>query len=606
MKKSLNRILVIGCLLTIISITYSCDKDFLEIGALGSLSQNTLANKAGVNGLLIGAYSTLDGVGGPAGGTGQWVQAVSNWIFSGVASDDAHKGSEYGDEAFIQEIENFTSTPVNPAFNGKWLSLYTGAQRANDVLRILAKVTNGSISPDEELQIRSEALFLRAVYHFEAYKLWRNVPYLDEKVNFENGNYLVNNTSPIQYIETDLLFAADNLSETKNEIGRANKWAAKSLLAKVYMFQNKFTEAKALLTDIIEKGVTSSGDKYDLVNFADNFNPSTKNGAESVFAVQMSVNDNANGANGNVGDVLNFAAGGPANCCGFHQPSFSLVNSFKTDPATGLPLLDTWNDSDIKNDQGIATTDPFSPYTGTVDPRLDWTAGRRGVPYLDWGIMPGASWIVSQAAMGPYIPIKNVYYQAQKAATSDTFSGWASNQSTSNNYNMIRFADVLLWAAEVEVEIGSLDQAEAYVNRVRARAAKSEGWVKKYVDDNNPTAGFTNDPAANYKIGLYSGHFAAQGKDFARKAVRFERKLELAMEGHRFFDLQRYDNGSGYMASEMNNYIEHETTIPGYNWLYMNGAEFVQGKNEVYPIPQAQIDLSVKEGTSVLKQNPSY
>ncbi len=606
MKNTHYKLIVISCILSSLLLLYAC-QDYLEIAPLGSLSETTLANKAGVEGLLIGAYSLLDGIGGPGGDTGPWVQGISNWIFSGVASDDAHKGSAYGDETFIQEIENYSATPVNPAFNSKWLSLYTGVQRANDVLRVMAKVTDGSISSEDEIQIKAEALFLRAVYHFELSKLWRNVPYLDETVSFGNGNYLIPNAGPIwTQIETDLQFAATNLSETKKEIGRANNGAAKSLLAKVYMFQNKFTEAKTLLTDIIANGVNAAGQKYDLVNFADNFNPATKNSAESVFAVQMSVNDNANGANGNAGDVLNFAAGGPANCCGFHQPSFSLVNSFKTDPATGLPLLDTWNNSDIANDQGLATTDSFTPYIGTLDPRLDWTAGRRGIPYLDWGLMPGASWIVAQAAAGPYIPIKNVYYQAQKAATSGTYDGWASNQSTSNNYNMIRFADVLLWAAETEVEVGSLAQAEIYVNMIRARAAKPEGWVKSYVDDNDPSKGFTNTPASNYKIGLYTGQFAAQGKDFARKAVRFERKLELAMEGHRFFDLQRYDNGTGYMADELNAYIQHETSIPGYDYLYLNGAKFVKGKNELYPIPQAQIDLSVEKGASVLKQNPNH
>ena len=92
----------------------------------------------------------------------------------------------------------------------------------------------------------------------------------------------------------------------------------------------------------------------------------------------MYVNDNTpNGLNGNAGDLLNFASGGPANCCGFYQPSFSLVNSFKTDPATGLPLLETWNEFDVKNDQGIASTSPFTPYSGTLDPRLDYTVGRR-------------------------------------------------------------------------------------------------------------------------------------------------------------------------------------------------------------------------------------
>jgi hypothetical protein len=571
------------------------------------LSENTLANKAGVNGLLIGAYSLLDGVGGPDVDQGPWETAISNWVYGGVAADDAHKGSEYGDQVGIEKIESYSATPIEPYFNDKWAAVYTGIQRANDVLRVLAQVTDGSISDDEALQIRAEARFLRAVFHLEAAKMWRNVPYVDETVSFVNANYNVPNTAEIwPKIEEDFDFAAANLSDTKAEAGRANSWAAKAFLAKVYMFQQKFTEAKPLLADIITNGTTSSGEKYALVNFADNFNPAKKNSAESVFAVQMSVNDNSSGWNGNAGDVLNFFSGGPANCCGFYQPSFSLVNSFKTDPASGLPLLDTWNDSDVTNDQGIASTSPFTPYAGTLDPRLDYTTGRRGIPYLDWGIMPGRVWIVSQDAMGPYVPIKNVYYKAEQANTSDTYDGWASSQSTANNYNMIRFADVLLWAAEVEVEIGSLSEAENFVNLIRNRAADPAGWVHTYVDPNDPSKGFTSTPAANYKIEPYSGEFTAQGQAYARKAVRFERKLELAMEGHRFFDLQRYDNGTGYMAQVLNDYIQHETSIPGYTFLYMEGAEFVENKNELFPIPQVQIDLNVVGTTSVLQQNPGY
>lgn len=585
----------------------SCGKNYLEKQPQGSLSETTIANKAGVNGLLVGAYSLLDGV-GQSGSGDPYYTPVSNWVLGGIASDDAHKRSEYGDISEYQQVENYTVTPVILPFNEKWIALYAGVQRTNDVLRVLAKVTDGSITDEESKQIIAEARFLRGVYHFEAAKIWRNVPYVDETVSFANGNYNVSNESPIwPKIEEDFQFAADNLSATKTEIGRANSWAAKSFLAKAYMFQHKFVEAKSLLADIINSGTTAGGVKYALVNkFADNFNPVTKNNSESVFAVQMSVNDNADGANGNVGDVLNFSSGGPANCCGFYQPSFSLVNSFKTDPVTGLPLLDTWNNSDITNDQGVPSDAPFTPYTGTLDPRLDYTTGRRGIPYLDWGIMPGRIWIVSQDAMGPYISIKNVYYKADQGKTSGTYDGWAVNQATANNYVMIRFADVLLWAAECEVETGSLQAAEDFVNMVRERASHPEGWVHTYIDDSDPAKGFTNTPAANYKIGLYNGQFESQGQDYARKAVRFERKLELAMEGHRFFDLQRYDNGTGYMADVLNSYIQHETSIPGYNFEYMKGAKFTKGKNEIYPIPQAQIDLSVENGASMLKQNPGY
>jgi len=582
---------------------FACKKGFLEVEAIGSVNESLLENKEGVESLLIGTYALLDGTGGPNGEAFDIALGIHNIVFGSIASDEAHKGSELGDQPDLAAIESYNPLPTSFYFNDKWKTVYAGVQRSNDILRALAKVKNGSISEAEAQQITGEARFLRAVFHLEAAKVWRNVPYIDEKVSFENNNYFVaNNASVWAKIEEDLQYAADNLDPVKREAGRANKWAANALLVKAYMFQNKFTEAKTLLADIIANGVTASGVKYALVNFSDNFNPSKQNNAESVFSVQMSVNDGAGGANGNAALVLAMPNGGPTGCCSFWQPSFDLVNSFQTDPITGLPLIDTYNNTPLKTDQGLSGNDPFTPDERTLDPRLDYTAGRRGVPYLDWGIMPGSAWIRSQASGGPYLQIKNVYYQADGGATAD--AGWSNFNS--NNYNLIRFADVLLWAAECEVEVGTLEQSEAYVNQIRARAANPAGWVHTYLDNANPLKGFTNTPAANYKIGLYTGQFASKGKEFAREAVRFERKLELAMEGHRFFDLQRYDNGTGYMANVLNKYISYETQIPSFNYQYMQGASFKKGKNELFPIPQAQIDLSTTNGASVLKQNPNY
>ena len=592
MKRLIYKFIIAGSIIFLLLI-YACKKEFLEIQPLGLLAESTLANKAGVNGLLVGAYSLLDGH--PGGNS--MAQSMSNWQFGGVASDDAHKGSEYGDQTDLEFIENYSALPVNSYFTAKWTSLYTGVQRANDVLRLLATITTG-LTEAEKTQITAEAIFLRAVYHFEAAKLWRNIPYLDESISFANGNYSVPNTEPIwPKIEADFQFAIDNLTATKSEAARANSWAAKAFMAKVYMFQHKYTEAKVLLEDIIANGVTAKGAKYDLLpNYADNFNPLTKNGPESVFAAQMSVRDNSNGQNGNSGELYSWN-GGPTLCCGFYVPSFSLVNSYKTDAVTGLPLLDTWNDSDLKNDMGIASSEPFTPTTDPLDPRLDFTGGRRGIPYNDWGLMPGASWLVAQFAQGPYNNKKNVVWQKDLATTYE-------NRRSSINYNFIRFADVLLWAAEVEVEIGDLAKAESYVNRVRTRAANPTYWIKTYKDNSKPLDGFTDTPAANYVIGLYTGQFAANGKDYARKAVRFERKLELAMEGHRFFDLQRYDNGTGYMADLLNAYIAHENN--SFDYLILKGAVFTKGKNELYPIPQDQIDLSYVNGQPTLTQNPNY
>ena len=583
--------------LGLILTTNSCKEEYLEIGALGSTSEATLANKAGLNGLLTGAYSLLDGWGVP--NTTYYFVGVSNWIFGGVTSDDAHTGTQASALPPMEAVESYNYDATLAPFNNKWMVLYAGVQRANDVLRVLAKTNDPALSAEEAKQIKAEATFLRAVYHLEAAKMWENIPYLDESISYANDNYKVaNTTSAWPKIEADFKFAADNLSGTKTEVGRVNSWAAKAFLAKTYMFQDKYTEAKTVLEDVIANGVTSSGVKYALVNYADNFNPSKKNGPESVFAVQMSIAESFQ--NGNYGDALNFPMGGPATCCGAYQPSFSLVNSFKTDATTGLPLIDTFNNSDVTNDQGIESSTPFTLYAGTLDSRLDWTVGRRGIPYLDWGLHPGKAWIRVQSVAGPYSPIKSIYYQAAAATTS------SSSRWTSNNYTMIRFADVLLWAAEAEVEVGSLAKAQDYVNRVRTRAANPVGWVKKYVDNTAPLKGVTNEPAANYKVGLYTTEFTAKGKEFAREAVRFERKIEFGMEGHRYFDLRRWDNGTGYMANVLNAYVQHETTIPGYDFTYMKGATFKKGKTELYPIPQAQIDLSVVNGQPVLKQNPNY
>ncbi|MGZ3928286.1 MAG: RagB/SusD family nutrient uptake outer membrane protein [Mucilaginibacter sp.] len=605
--KRLSNKLLIPAAMVMLALSFSC-KNFLDKTPPGSLNTVILANKAGVDGLLIGAYSLLDGVwAGQAGAT--WSTGTDNWIYGSVAADDAHKGSTPGDQPDAAAIESYTATGSNGYLDPKWVMNLGAVQRANDVLRELPLVKDGSVSPDYAKEVTAEARFLRGFYESELSKLWRNVPYADETITYSNGNFLIGNPGPVwDKIEADLTFAMNNLPATQPQIGRANKFAAEAFLAKAFMFEHKYAQAKPLLEDLITNGVTSSGAKYALEPYANNFNPLTKNGPEGVFVIQTSVHDGSNGVNGNAGETLNFASGGPANCCGFFQPSFSFVNAFKTDAVTGLPLLDTYNDTDLKNDQNITSDSPFVPTVATVDSRLDWSVGRRGIPYLDWGIMPGQAWCRDQADGGPYAPLKNVYYQAAQATTSDTYEGWAANQSTANSYNAIRFADVLLWDAEVEVEIGSLAKAETLVNQVRARAADATGWVHTYKDPANPTGGYTNTPAANYKVGLYSGQFAEGGQAFARKAVQFERRLELGQEGHRFFDLQRWDGlyggpmGNGFMAGVLNGYLAHENAVPNFPALLLKSAKFVAGKNELYPIPQTQIDIT--HGT--IKQNPGY
>ncbi|HVZ57850.1 MAG TPA: RagB/SusD family nutrient uptake outer membrane protein [Chitinophagaceae bacterium] len=565
-------------------VAYACKKSFLDKPALGQLDPSALANKNGVNGLLIGAYSLLDGYGGAGGGFGT---AASNWVYGSIAGTEAHKGSSVGDQPDIVPIETFKPTSTNSYFEGKWQMVYDGVSRCNDVIRTAALATD--ISANDLNEILAEARGLRAWYHFEAKKLWNNIPFVDETVTYGANNYFVSNTTDAYpKIEADLQFAVANLPTSQSAPGRLNKYSAEAILAKVYMFEHKYSDAQPLLNDIIGSG------KYSLQDqFHKNFDIINKNSTESIFAAQSSVNDGANGNNGNWGDVLNFPYGGsPGTCCGFFQPSQYLVNHFKTD-ANGLPLLDNFSATDVTNDQGLLSSQPFTPYAGTLDPRLDWTVGRRGIPYLDWGINPGNDWIRAQSDGGPYSPLKNVYPNALLGKLTDA-SFWSSGV-TANNVNLIRYADVLLWAAEVETEIGSLSKAEDYVNQIRTRAANPAGFVHTYTDPSNPQGGFTNTPAANYKVSPYpAGYFSTQ--DIARKCIRFERMLELGMEGHRFFDLVRW----GIAAQEINAYFPLE--IASLHIGYLTGATFTANKNEYYPIPQTEIDKS----NGALVQNPGY
>ncbi|MEL6941726.1 MAG: RagB/SusD family nutrient uptake outer membrane protein [Bacteroidota bacterium] len=581
--KILNKFKIASLALLVLAVLMvACNDEFLNVEPTGSLSESILANKAGVEGVLISAYASLNGE------FGNRFEGPNHWVTGSIMGGEANKGTDPGDYSTINPIQRYEINPTNGDINNLWRGRYEGINRTNSTLNLLAEATD--VSAEDAARISGEARMLRGHYYFDLKKHFNSIPYFDEKVPAADIPMIANTPDVWGNIEADFQYAFDNLPETHPELGRVNKWAAAAYLGKAYLYQGKYSEAKNMFDQVIANGVTTGGDKYQLIDsYSQIYNAENDNHAEAVFAVQSS-NNSGSTQNANYFDDLNYpyntGLDGPGNCCGFFQPSFSLANAFRTQG--GLPLLDgSYNDADnaLVHDYGVEASDAFTPDEGELDPRLDHSIGRRGIPYLDWIAHPGKAWIRNQTYAGPYSPKKYIYYRSQENSFTDG-SSWTRGYAVMN-YTIIRFADVLLMAAECEVELGNLEKAREYVNMVRSRAATPSTWVQ-----NGGT------PAANYVINTYDDPWTDQG--VARSAVRMERKLELSGEGHAFFDLVRWSQHTGFdIKGYLDSYINHETQ---FLVTKFGGASFTVGKNEYLPIPQAQLDLQ----TGVLSQNPGY
>ena len=574
--KKLHKIVGLAVITVVLAgVFYACDTgNFLDVAPQGSLNSQTLANKTGVEGNLISAYSMLDGY----AALGGWdAAAASNYIWGGVVSDNAYTGSQAGDGSQTRsaEVYHWSSSGVDQYLNNKWRALYEAISRCNATLKLLHSVSG--MSKSESDNVEGQARFLRAHYYFEAWKMWKNIPVFTEK-NGSDFKATTSNegTDTIKQIEDDLNAAMKLLPATQSQVGRVTKWTAKAYLGRVQAYTHDYSAAQKTLQDVMDNGPYALAD-----NFRDVFSVAGNNNSETILSYQSSVNDgDPSGSNGDYGDRLQFPhSGSPFGCCGFYQPSQNEVNAFKVDPNNGLPLMVTqpnsWNNDDANFD---------SSRTAPVDPRLDWTVGRDGVPFLDWGKHePG--WIRSRSFSGPYSFKKRIYSKASKAGSN---VGWSSFQLSSNNLHLYRYADALLLLAESDVETGKLNAARQIVNKIRTRAGKAVQGPGTSGDDIEVPI---NDPSinwANYEVSTYppgSPYFATKAK--ALMAVRAERRLELAQEGHRMFDLRRY--GADYATKVLNNYVQVEKTRRGY---YQDASQFNNTDAKYYPIPSRQIDLS--------------
>ncbi len=567
MKKTYFIILV----LAVAGLIGSCKQSFLEVKPAGALDQNILATESGVEAMLIGCYACLDGQGGPGG----WGSATTNWVYGSIRGLESNKGSDAGDQPFINPIQTFSETSTNDYLNQKWLTVYDAIARCNKTIDVInLALENGAITQDQATNYILQVRALRGWYHFDAWRMWKKIPYLDETTDTK----AVTNTEDVSGKILADLEEGTKLPVNVGAIGKFNKTVSQILLAKAMMeMEGDYSGAMTILKDAQANGKKPNGANIGLApTYGEIFDIVNRNGIEAIYTVQYSVNDNSGGTNGGNGEVLNFPYKGgssPGGCCGFFSPTQEFVNSFRT--SGGLPLLDfSYNSDPVKNDQGVAVSAPFVPDAGPLDPRLDWSVGRRGIPYWDWGKHSGADWIRDPNYGGPYSPKKQVYKKSQEGQYTEV-GNWTSGYSA-NGYRMIRYADLLLLIAECEIEAGSLDNARILVNQVRARAANPDGFVMD-----------GTVPAANYVVNQYPAAGAPfDTKDNARAALRMERKLELGQEGHRFFDLNRW----GITVTELNRALTYEKTMEWGDNLY--GTATVGAEDVTFPIPQRQLDLS--------------
>lgn len=562
--KNILKISIVAAALA--SAVVACKDSFLDTPPQAALSNSTLASsKNGVNATLIAAYKSL------IGWTGNWNEnawgtAPSNWTFN-VAADDAHKGSEPGDGDDILTFELYQWTPANAQIRSKWVATYEGVVRANSAINTGKEYLKNN--PGDKTfadEVVGEATFLRAFYHFEAYKVWKNVPYYYET----DKDFQKPNDQPVlPLIIKDLETAISLLPANKTTAGRADKTIATAFLGKVKLYNKDYTGALAAFNTVISSG------KYGLADcFYDNFSVAGDNNKESLFAVQTSVNDgDGDGQNSNFGERLAMPHGSsPYGCCGFKNPTYDLAWAYKVD-ANGLPI----------STEGATLKRIEAGAADVLDPRIDWTMGRTDVPYLDWGVQKN-DWIRGSGYAGWYSPKKNAH-----AKNDASLSGsWAGAQLSNLNVELLRYSDVLLMAAECEVEVGDLNKARAYVNQIRKRAgncAQGKSAIAVPVNSSEITW-------AKYKVGEYTASWT--NKDAAREAVRTERRLELALEGHRLFDLQRW----GTLPTVIKSYLSRESKLVSVLTTALQPAD----KNVAYPLPSTEIDRSGGK----LKQNSGF
>ena len=570
--------------LTIVFLLGACTEDFLEYEPEGVLSNENVATADNAEALVVAAYAGI--------ANDEMIGPLTNmWVYGSVRSDDAYKGGGgRGDVDIIDNYEQYNLTVADQTdWMGPrtWTNFYKAISRANFALRVINDIPDSEYPNKTNRQ--AELRFLRAHSHFMLKRLFKKIPYITENLSPEEIAQVSNdidNDALWNIIAEDFLFAYANLPQSQDEVGRADRNAAAAYLAKLRLYQAYEQNEQHQVVNINAQRLQEVIDYADEVSgslepdYGNNFLDGFDNGPESIWAAQFSIND------GTVVSRVSFVTGlnsphgtGLYGCCGFHLASQNMVNAFQTD-ASGLPLLDTFNDTDIFSTvDGNGETPPGVGLT--VDPRLDHTVGIPGRPFKyrntvneSGDMVYNFSWARDPGVYGYFGNMKE-----QQAPDCSCYVKEGPFVGTSKNVDFIRYADVLLWKAEALIQLDRWDEALPIINQIRARAASS---TQRPLD-----AGASDI----YNVGVYTSF---PTKEFAWKALKFERRLEFGMEGPRFFDLVRW----GEAEPTLNAYLAEESTKRD----FLINASFTAGRDEYYPIPQREIDFT----GGVYVQNPGY
>ena len=526
----------------------SCD-DFLDLKPTGTFTEEQLDDSS-IEGLMASAYAGLEAH--FFGNNESFAGPITNWVFD-VRSDDALKGG--GDitmEQYIHQLEVSNVTSDNAVALDKWRNNYYAISRVHKAMNA---IENSNIA--NKATYLGELKLLRAYFYFDLIRIFKQVPYFTENED-PNGKRADEYTRDqiFSFIKQDLVDAYSVLPEEQSQAGRFNKYVAAAVMAKVSAFTSNWSDVETYANYVI------ASNKYD---FYDNYGDMSKiefnNKKESVMAVQFSTANN--NAHINWSNLLNttysegalFGTGDD-----FFLGSQNLVDAFATDD-NGLPYLDG-------SDHYVKTTENGDGnYEGNVDPRLDFTVGRLGMPFR--GHTYNKKWCRAYDIYGEYSGKKGLI----DPSSPDMVQGFPWGASALN-YCIIRYSDIVLLKAEALIEQNKqLDEARTLINDVRKKAQRSidGGYTPQDLDPFN----------ANYNVGLYPSEGWTQ--EYARKAVRMERRLELAMEGNRWFDLLRWNTA----VSTVNAYMQSEQR---YHTYYAGNSI---SENELYfPVPYEEVNNS--------------